>query len=333
MDSTTERAAIVTEEARHNRVGPPGEVGLFDLQQRTEVHALPETWPERGNSGLQVTGGRVEKHSIMQLREAGSHGRTWASSRRRTREQGTQNRSSGVPGGDHVRRAGFTLIELLVVIAIIAILAAILFPVFARAREKARQASCTSNVKQLMLGCLMYAQDYDEKFLYWTTGIGDTYAWTDAWWAGIYPYVKNADVYCCPSATTWNVDYNTYSYHNTHFWKSPSNLYGMNPNVQYRSGGLAMARIKYPSELIVLADSCHAMGDDWRMCFPDAPGGWNTSPNKCSNARNNQDEDYARHNGGNCYGFADGHVKWMKCSNAYDQMRNIASRDRVWRIP
>ncbi len=60
-------------------------------------------------------------------------------------------------------RRGFTLIELLVVIAIIAILAAILFPVFARAREKARTASCSSNVKEMQLGVLMYAQDYDER--------------------------------------------------------------------------------------------------------------------------------------------------------------------------
>ena len=62
------------------------------------------------------------------------------------------------------RRSGFTLIELLVVIAIIAILAAILFPVFARARESARRTSCISNLKQLALGTMMYAQDYDETY-------------------------------------------------------------------------------------------------------------------------------------------------------------------------
>ncbi len=230
-------------------------------------------------------------------------------------------------------RKGFTLIELLVVIAIIAILAAILFPVFARAREKARQASCTSNLKQLMLGQLMYAQDYDEKFIYWTTGIGDAHPESNAWWAAIYPYVKNVDVYYCPSKGGSNVDYATYHYHNTHFWKSPSWMYGMNPNVQYRANGLALALIPYPAELIVLGDSCHGMGDDWRMCFPDAPGGWSSSPRKCDIARNNQDPDYARHNGGNVYGFADGHVKWLKCSTAYDLMRNSATRYRSWRIP
>ena len=82
-------------------------------------------------------------------------------------------------------RRGFTLIELLVVIAIIAILAAILFPVFAKAREKARQASCQSNLKQLALACLMYAQDYDEHFTGWLVrvraaagcGNADSTAW------------------------------------------------------------------------------------------------------------------------------------------------------------
>jgi len=91
---------------------------------------------------------------------------------------------------------GFTLIELLVVIAIIAILAAILFPVFARAREKARQSSCMSNLKQLATCTLMYVQDYDETFpmsIYW----GGTFAVT--FYHELDPYIKNQQVYQCPS--------------------------------------------------------------------------------------------------------------------------------------
>jgi prepilin-type N-terminal cleavage/methylation domain-containing protein/prepilin-type processing-associated H-X9-DG protein len=102
---------------------------------------------------------------------------------------------------------GFTLIELLVVIAIIAILAAILFPVFARAREKARMTSCLSNIKQLGLGILMYTSDYDEMlclnghpccipcFAAYATGQANP-----NWIVGIAPYVKNAAMYQCPSA-------------------------------------------------------------------------------------------------------------------------------------
>ncbi|MEO6907138.1 MAG: DUF1559 domain-containing protein [Abditibacteriaceae bacterium] len=98
------------------------------------------------------------------------------------------------------RKGGaFTLIELLVVIAIIAILAAILFPVFARARENARRASCMSNMKQLGLGLFMYSQDYDEKLPSGSLlgGFGQLYGMG---WAGeLYPYVKNAQVFRCPS--------------------------------------------------------------------------------------------------------------------------------------
>src|SRR5438309_7629257 len=77
-------------------------------------------------------------------------------------------------GGSGTERAGFTLIELLVVIAIIAILAAILFPVFAMAREKARQATCLSNQKQLSTAMSMYSQDYDERFPNWRTPVAAT---------------------------------------------------------------------------------------------------------------------------------------------------------------
>lgn len=99
-----------------------------------------------------------------------------------------------------MRRKGFTLIELLVVIAIIAILAAILFPVFARAREKARQTSCLSNVKQITLGMTMYNSDYDGKYP------GFYMAYTSDWgtrYFGYYdtlePYTKNQQIFVCPS--------------------------------------------------------------------------------------------------------------------------------------
>ncbi|MDR3706733.1 MAG: DUF1559 domain-containing protein [Capsulimonadaceae bacterium] len=93
---------------------------------------------------------------------------------------------------------GFTLIELLVAIAIIAILAAILFPVFATAREKARQSSCASNMKQIGLATIQYVQDYDEcYFMGAYTGAG---GYNGVGWAGaLYPYVKSTAVYSCPS--------------------------------------------------------------------------------------------------------------------------------------
>ncbi|GIV16253.1 MAG: hypothetical protein KatS3mg022_1688 [Armatimonadota bacterium] len=99
-----------------------------------------------------------------------------------------------------VSRRAFTLIELLVVIAIIAILAAILFPVFAQAREKARQASCISNMKQIGLAVLMYAQDYDE-----TLPLNRIFSFTPelsyvTWRCVVQPYIKNEGAWVCPSA-------------------------------------------------------------------------------------------------------------------------------------
>jgi prepilin-type N-terminal cleavage/methylation domain-containing protein/prepilin-type processing-associated H-X9-DG protein len=98
-----------------------------------------------------------------------------------------------------MKKRAFTLIELLVVIAIIAILAAILFPVFARAREAARATSCKSNLKQIVTGAMMYSQDYDEKLVAsWDSYVhqagGATY-----WMGMILPYTKNTGIYSCPS--------------------------------------------------------------------------------------------------------------------------------------
>lgn len=92
------------------------------------------------------------------------------------------------------RVKGFTLIELLVVIAIIAILAAILFPVFARARENARRASCQNNLKQIGIGLMQYTQDYDERYPYTTDVSG-----TPSWRVATEPYIKSTQVFKCPS--------------------------------------------------------------------------------------------------------------------------------------
>ena len=94
------------------------------------------------------------------------------------------------------RSFGFTLIELLVVIAIIAILAAILFPVFAQAREKARATSCLSNGKQIGLGFMQYVQDFDETYPHQQFYNVTANKWYH-WQAAIQPYIKSHDVYRC----------------------------------------------------------------------------------------------------------------------------------------
>ncbi len=115
-----------------------------------------------------------------------------------------------------MRRSGFTLIELLVVIAIIAILAAILFPVFARAREKARQTSCMSNMKQLATSARMYSSDYDSRIVPYSLG-GDP-GGAPVFWDRLQPYVKNEQIFDCPStsqdgaASRWRRDYGLNNY-------------------------------------------------------------------------------------------------------------------------
>jgi len=212
-------------------------------------------------------------------------------------------------------KRGFTLIELLVVIAIIAILAAILFPVFARAREKARQAACQSNLKQLALGVAMYAQDWDElnPGCYRDTtaaargpvsGSSTYWYWEDM----IYAYVNNDQIYLCPSKRSGWTAY-------------AANDWAMNGD--HDNPGTALADIPKPAEEIALYDGVH------RTC--GRPHGWRidgNGPNKWCYAYPAVDEtkfpgdnsyakDRSRHNGGCNYAFVDGHVKWLGNSGTY----------------
>ena len=204
-----------------------------------------------------------------------------------------------------MRQRGFTLIELLVVIAIIAILAAILFPVFARAREKARQTSCLSNLKQLGLACQMYAQDYDERLpcLYYTSN-------SMLWIGLLYPYNKSVQIYMCPSASSldpsgWGTAGTSWNWGG--WWGS----YTYNGN--YYGG--AMAQAQDPSSTYILGDGCWI--DSWPNPTAEAypPGsGW-TDRNGADTGMGRITID--RHNGGVNVVFMDGHSKWTKYQNLW----------------
>jgi prepilin-type N-terminal cleavage/methylation domain-containing protein/prepilin-type processing-associated H-X9-DG protein len=187
-------------------------------------------------------------------------------------------------------RKAFTLIELLVVIAIIAILAAILFPVFARARENARRASCLSNVKQLGLAALQYTQDYDEKL----PPSYDAGAPAKIWSQLIDPYVKSQQIFFCPSDST----------HNSSNAISTSNIsYGWNyyyltysPFGGYGHGGVSLAYIQSVSHTVLLGDSQNALPYVINYYGSYMP--------------------LARHLEGTNMCFVDGHAKWFKIPGA-----------------
>jgi prepilin-type N-terminal cleavage/methylation domain-containing protein/prepilin-type processing-associated H-X9-DG protein len=215
------------------------------------------------------------------------------------------------------KRNGFTLIELLVVIAIIAILAAILFPVFARARENARRSSCQSNLKQIALGIMQYSQDYDETFpqafINATVVAGRPYGWADA----IQPYLKSEQIYQCPSET-----------------KAPSS----NPSHTGAAGqpgaytdywynrllhGTAQAAIVSVSQTIMNGDgNGNSAGYNASGCGSNAGTGLATlTCNAGVTYTYFGSTDVLGHHleGGN-YAFVDGHVKWLKARPGPDGM-------------
>ena len=213
-----------------------------------------------------------------------------------------------------MKKFGFTLIELLVVIAIIAILAAILFPVFARARAKAQQNNCLSNTKQMGLGVLMYASDYDDYFPWaWNTLNGLGYHWDTL----IYPYVKNVQIFNCPTTNdiaTWNPP-NHGGYGTQQILLTSD--YGMNgalgssgdsgcsvPNWPSQSPpytSLKQAMINNPSRMIMLFENNNT--GDFGYLNPDC----STTPTLGS-----------RHNNGSNVGYVDGHAQWQSYTTLTD---------------
>jgi prepilin-type N-terminal cleavage/methylation domain-containing protein/prepilin-type processing-associated H-X9-DG protein len=202
-------------------------------------------------------------------------------------------------------KKGFTLIELLVVIAIIAILAAILFPVFARARAKARQTTCLSNIKNLALATHMYLQDHDEtlpfSYMYcFSTPVYNEFSrmnWTYiVWLDSIKPYVNNKDIYKCPETAE---DWCSYGYNRGLGYFNGSAVSPPRSGITYE--GVSLSDIKRPAEFMMMADRADWIWSGYYVWY----GGW-------TNPKNAYYEAFwlDRHNGGMNVALVDGHAKW-----------------------
>jgi prepilin-type N-terminal cleavage/methylation domain-containing protein/prepilin-type processing-associated H-X9-DG protein len=228
---------------------------------------------------------------------------------------------------------GFTLIELLVVIAIIAILAAILFPVFAQARESARKTQCLSNTRQIGTAVMMYVQDYDETFFPqpWPGGCAETGYFTNNpnqprqhWATMVYPYIKNGGIFDCPSysGVTYIAAYA--------LWECgrgansprivPFVEYGLNEMIFGNAGAngvpipTPLAKLQEAASIGIIADNNYIYS--WRVCmigpadsqnfrkyWPEGRNGWEFYQGR------------PRHQGGMNFTYADGHSKWARAAD------------------
>ena len=208
---------------------------------------------------------------------------------------------------------GFTLIELLIVIAIIAILAAILFPVFARARENARRSSCQSNLKQIGIGIMMYTQDYDEFFPIQPGG-GSAEAYT------YYTYIKNIAVIRCPSKTFADDSLTVRGYASNPLImrvQSTTNIIGIGPNTRFVSQGALVS----PAKTYLMMDAgfytihpTYATNPNGNNFYLPGAGSYGIAQSASTLDEYVSDFQTGRHFTGVNILFTDGHVKWNKSS-------------------
>jgi len=274
------------------------------------------------------------------------------------------NLSPNQVGMSKPRKTGFTLIELLVVIAIIAILAAILFPVFQKVRENARRTACISNMKQIGIASIQYTQDYDEKYIAGCGPFGK-----GAGWAGqLYPFIKSAAVFRCPDESS-SLPGTPSSYGlNSQF--SPYNVAGTGPN------GISLAKISSPAKSVLFFEVTNSgyydvtapIGAPGTYSSDEEPAnqggsaagyglgnnfdltGFNTAyrnsgysgrdnnggevkyatgflRNSVNNANGNFVDATGRHNGGAVYLMADGHAKFLRPNSVSGGYENFTLAD------
>jgi prepilin-type N-terminal cleavage/methylation domain-containing protein/prepilin-type processing-associated H-X9-DG protein len=250
-----------------------------------------------------------------------------------------------------MKRKAFTLIELLVVIAIIAILAAILFPVFAQAREKARQTQCLSNLRQIGTATRMYSQDFDEMLVptYQYSAASDIYL---QWFPDLLqPYVKNSQVFLCPSwksPTPYTYGRNlfpagdgagmrrlfwSYGGNNWHFFPGGNTAVqatligsmGMN-RVGTSSITANEASVQFPADTIYITEAAPAM-EIWNPQYHDycdSGAGPNRNPPTMRDGFPLRGYIHLRHNGGFNSVFLDGHAKWLRRTRGAQWARDPA---------